>query len=240
MKDDEEDKGQVTKLPTHEDRSDAEEDALLAKSTRAMRFGQYRFVALIIVACAVLMVLSPIFNRFLEAYEAVVVIPPEKGRVTVITPDGMPREKRISQGAGEGLSSGEFIRKDNLSWNPRPVPLAELSYDGTSEDRRDKARHVLPELYQRYTDEWSGTVTEISYRLLPSRGGSRPGEQEVEYRMTIELLDGSTREMVIPESLRPEWLPSLTARQAVEELRKIFDGRYLEKKPLSWEPVLRD
>ncbi len=214
---------------------DSDDD--LIRSTREMRFGQYRFVAFLIGLCLLMMLLSPIFNRYLEAYQAVVVAPPDGTRVLVITHDGMPRDKRVSSHVADELEVGVYLRKDNLAWNPTPITEEGLEPDPSVDDPDRQPPRLLPRLLNRYTAEWSATVTSISHRRLPTVGG-RAGEQEIEYQMTLEMDDGATREMIVPDSLLPEGLEVLTAEGATETTRRKLEGARLEKRPLEWDPVI--
>lgn len=216
------------------DREDREAEEL-ARHARLMRYGQYRNAGLIALICLVLLILAPIFNRYLEGYEAVVAdADADAGRVLVLTPDGMPREKPISREALGELRRGTYIRKDHFTWDPKPIPLDELYDDGTPES----PRRTLPPLAERYLSEWRGTVTEITGQRLPTAGGGREGEQESEFRMTVEMEDGTVREMKVPAGLRPEWLPSVSVSRGVEELEERLEGRMVEKVPLAWDPVV--
>jgi hypothetical protein len=205
---------------TEAEAPDTSDDELL-RSTRQMKFGQYRFIGFLVAFCVLLMVLSPIFNRYLEAYQAVVVFPPENGRVRVLTHDGMPRTKRVSADLAARLEVGTYLRKDNLAWDPVPIPREELSRDPRVDDPARQPPRLLPDLFARYTAEWAGTVVELTHRRLPSREG-RPGEQPVETRMVVELEDGTTHEMVVPDAL----------------LRDVAEGVRIEKDAGAWEPVI--
>ncbi|MFW5878960.1 MAG: hypothetical protein ACOCVR_03990 [Myxococcota bacterium] len=218
------------------DAAAAETDEDLGPLVRSMRFGQYRFIAGIVGICVLLMLLSPLFNRFLEAYEAVVVAPLENGEAVVLTPDGMPRTKRISPSAAQEIEEGTFLRKDHLSWNPYPVDAEELSFDPTASNPQREPRRALPELYVRYMDEWTGTVADVRCVSLPTEG-QRPGEQKVEYRMQVELDDGGTRYLMIPEALLPQGIQTLGPRRAEDELERLLLDRRLQKLPRTWEPV---
>ncbi|MDF1562061.1 MAG: hypothetical protein P1V51_03410 [Deltaproteobacteria bacterium] len=202
-----------------------EDDAELAAAARAFKRGQGHTYLYLIALCGGLMLASPVLNRFLEAFQGVVVDLPPDGPAVILDHTGMIIERRVSDGYRQSLSVGQYLRKVEAEWNPRLIEASELEERTDVEEAGLQPRTFLPSRMALYLEEWTGTVYAIRNQQLPTTGN---GMGEVGERTTLELqLDGGgTKSLTLSEELRTE----LAGKVAV--------GARLSKMARRWEPVV--
>lgn len=199
-----------------EDKREARE---VARQARGFKRDIGHVYLLLIGAAILLMVLSPVFNRYLGTWQAVVVAPPDDGEVEIMLHDSMVDSLSIPDDLAEDLEVGDYLLKKRFTWNPLEISEDELHDLPTIEDPRNQPPVFLPAYFERYMSEWAGTVSRVEVRKLPTTGAGMDERRE-ESTMTIALDDGGTRTVPVPEELEG----------------RIRVGVRLEKSARSWMP----
>lgn len=198
------------------------EDREIAREARGFKRGMGHFYLYLIGAAALMMILSPIFNRYLETYQAVV-IEPRDGEAEVMLHDTRVVERSLPSDVR--LEAGDYLLKKRMSWYPMKIERSQLKDDPRVEDPARQPPVLLPDYYERYVVGWGGVVTKVDVRKLPTGASSwtpQPRERAV---ITLVLDGGGTRTMEIPEDLAPAvrvgtrmekaeraWLPRIVAQ----------------------------
>ena len=197
-------------------RKKTQEEKEIRRDARGFKRSIGHFYLILILSAAILMILSPIFNRYLEAYQAVVVAPPKDGKVEIMLQTSMVTTRSIPQALARELKPGDFLEKTRLTWNPIEIPQSALHDDPRIEDPAKQPPVFLPAYYRRYMSTWSGVVTKVEVQKLPTKG---LGEKSQRRTMTILLDGGGTQTMEIPKELDGQ----------------VRVGTRIEKSARSWE-----
>lgn len=177
---------------------DDADDPELAAATRAIKRGSghaYLYVALM---CLVLMLLSPLFNRFLEEFQGVVIAPVDNGEVTIMRHDSIIVTRSMGDAAAE-LELGDFVRKDRATWNPVEIAQDELTNLPKISEPEKQPPVALPRFFEQYVFGWKATITAIHIQKLPTTG--EVGEPREKVTMVLLFDEGGTDERPIPFDL---------------------------------------
>ncbi|RMG19594.1 MAG: hypothetical protein D6729_04775, partial [Deltaproteobacteria bacterium] len=173
----------------------------IARQARALKRGTGTVYLVLILASALLMLLSPYFNRFLGAWQGVVVAPPEDGEVTVILPSSLVEKRPVSEALARKLSVGDYLDKRSGTWDPVVVEAAQLPERDDVEDPEMQPARYLPKLFERYMKSWRGTIVAVDRRPAKSTGDI--GSKRVIHTMKIHFDQGGIEEVEVPEELIP-------------------------------------
>ncbi len=187
--------------PTEQAEAARREDREIARQARALKRGQGTVYLVLIAASVLLMLLSPFFNRFLGAWQGVVVAPPEGGEVRVILPDSMVESRPVGEALAQKIRVGDYLNKETGHWNPTVVPPEALPDLDDVDDPEQQPSKVLPRLFARYMKSWRGTIVAVDSRPAKSTGDI--GSKRVVNTMKIRFDQGGTEEVEIPEDLLP-------------------------------------
>ncbi len=207
------------------DADSAAEDAEILAQAKVLRRGQGHTYLYLIGLCVGLMAISPILNRFLEAFQGVVVAVPAKGSIEILQHEGFIIERRVSEDYRAQLSTGTYLRKVSAEWNPRIIDLDALEPRSDTDDPEMQPKAFLPPRMKLYLEAWKGSVFKIRNQKLPTSGH---GLGDVYERTTLDLQldDGGTKSLFLTEELRR----ALVGKVAV--------GLRLGKRARQWEPVV--
>jgi len=196
------------------------EDRQLAQDARRMKRGAGHTYLTLLAASVLLMAVSPFLNRFLDAWQGVVVSSIGTDELEILKEDGMIIELSLgSEAERAGFPVGSYLSKTSLEWTPVAIPHEALVERETISDPSLQAKTFLPSRAKLYLSAWSGVVVEIINQQLPTRGNGM-GEVGMKSSLVLQSESGERFERPLSESLQ--------GRVAV--------GVRLEKRARQWEP----
>lgn len=201
-----------------------DEDREIARDARRFK-RDIGNVYLLLLAVAVFgLVVGPVINRYIGAWQGVVVAPPEGSKVRVMLPTSQVVRQPVPKDLAGSLKVGDYLRKRSMTWGFRRIPQSALTDDPDIDDPAKQPPRALPAYFARYMSTWAGTVVEVTTRRLPTHGGGGilGKERSTETTMVIALDGGARRTMTVPDKL-------------VSRVRR---GTRLEKSTRSWGPVI--
>ena len=202
--------------------ADADEDREIARDAQGFKrdLGHFYLVLLAVAVFGILV--APVVNRYLEAYQAVVVAPPEGGKVRVLMADSQVVRRPVPGDLARELKPGDYLRKRSMTWSPVEISQAQLTDEPHEENPARQPPKALPAWYQRYMSTWAGTVVDVQVRRLPTHGGALSGERRQRTTMIVAGPDGHRERLKVPDDL----------------LGHVRPGTRLEKRARSWLPVV--